>query len=334
MVMDKMLKPVGIAGTGRCLPERILTNFDLERMVDTSDEWIVSRTGISERRISDAGTATSDLATEAAKKAMEDAGITAGEIDVIIVATATPDMAFPSTACIVQSNLGALQASAFDVQAACTGFIYGLSIGEKFISTGDAKNVLVIGAETLSKICNWEDRSTCVLFGDGAGAAVLREAPKDSGIIATLLGAEGWKGQYLTLPAGGSRMPASIDTVKSGKHFIHMDGGEVYKFAVGVMPQATLGVLEKAGLSLDDIDLLIPHQANKRIVDSAAKRLGIPQDKIFMNLSRYGNMSSASIPVALDEAVKHGLVKNGDNLVLVGFGAGLTWGACAIKWSK
>nr|HQA48956.1 beta-ketoacyl-ACP synthase 3 [Bacillota bacterium] len=215
--MDKMLKPVGIAGTGRCLPERILTNFDLERMVDTSDEWIVSRTGISERRISDAGTATSDLATEAAKKAMEDAGITAGEIDVIIVATATPDMAFPSTACIVQSNLGALQASAFDVQAACTGFIYGLSIGEKFISTGDAKNVLVIGAETLSKICNWEDRSTCVLFGDGAGAAVLREAPKDSGIIATLLGAEGWKGQYLTLPAGGSRMPASIDTVKSGK---------------------------------------------------------------------------------------------------------------------
>lgn len=332
--MIRTKKPVGILGTGRCLPEKILTNFDLEKMVDTSDEWIRTRTGISERRISDKDTATSDLATAAAVKAMEDAGVTAKDIDVIIVATATPDMAFPSTACIVQSSLGAQSACAFDVQAACTGFIYGLSIGEKFISTGDAKYVLVIGAESLSKICNWEDRNTCVLFGDGAGAAVLGEVEEGSGIIASLLGAEGWKGHYLTLPAGGSRMPASLETVESGKHFIHMDGGEVYKFAVAVMPTATLGVLEKAGLSLKDIDFLIPHQANKRIVESAAKRLGIDEKKIYMNLHKYGNMSSASIPVALDEALEQDLIKKGHNVVLVGFGAGLTWGACAIKWSK
>ncbi|MDD2573239.1 MAG: beta-ketoacyl-ACP synthase III [Bacillota bacterium] len=332
--MSRTVKSVGIIGTGRYLPERVLTNYDLERIVDTSDEWIRTRTGISERRISDADTATSDLATAAALKAMKNAGVTAGEIDAIIVATATPDMAFPSTACIVQSNLDAEKAFAFDVQAACTGFIYGLSIGEKFISTGDAKTVLVIGSETLTKICNWEDRNTCVLFGDGAGAAILREVECGEGILASLLGAEGWKGKFLTLPAGGSRMPASIETVKGGKHFIHMDGGEVYKFAVGVMPAATLKVVEKAGLTLEDIDFIVPHQANKRIVESAAKRLKIGNERIFMNLTRYGNMSSASIPVALDEALEQGLIKKGDNVVLVGFGAGLTWGSCVINWSR
>lgn len=331
--MTKTMESVGIVGTGRYLPDKILTNFDLEKIVDTSDEWIRSRTGISERRISDSDTATSDLATAAALKAMDNAGISEKEIDAIIVATATPDMAFPSTACIVQSNLGAKNALAFDVQAACTGFIYGLSIGEKFISAGDAKTVLVIGAETLTKICNWQDRNTCVLFGDGAGAAVLKKVEKGTGILATLLGAEGWKGKVLTLPAGGSRMPASIDTVKTGKHFIHMDGGEVYKFAVGIMPRATLEVVKKAGLTLRDIDLIVPHQANKRIVESAVKRLKIEYDKMFVNLNKYGNMSSASIPVALDEARSQGLIKTGDNVVLVGFGAGLTWGSCAMSWS-
>lgn len=332
--MDRVIRAAGITGTGRCLPKRVLSNFDLEKMVDTSDEWIRSRTGILERRVSDAGTATSDLATVAAIKAMEDAKVAADEIDIIIVATATPDMAFPSTACIVQSNLGAHNSSAFDVEAACTGFIYGLSVGEKFIATRDADTVLVIGAETLSKICNWKDRNTCVLFGDGAGAAVLKPVDEGHGILACLLGAEGWKGNHLTLPAGGSRMPASHETVEEGKHYIHMDGGEVYKFAVGIMPKATKGVLNKAGLKLEQVDFLVPHQANKRIVESAAKRLGIDRDKIYTNLDRYGNMSSASVPVALDEANDQGLIHKGDNVVLVGFGAGLTWGSCAMKWCK
>ncbi len=330
--MVKIFESVGIIGTGKHLPKKVLTNFDLEKIVDTSDEWIRSRTGISERRISDADTATSDLATAAAVKAMANAKVSVEEIDVIIVATATPDMAFPSTACIVQSNLGAKNAFAFDIQAACTGFIYGLSTGEKFISTGDAETVLVIGAETLTKICNWQDRNTCVLFGDGAGAAVLRKVEKGTGILASLLGAEGWKGEVLTLPAGGSRMPASMETLKSGKHFIHMDGGEVYKFAVNIMPKAVLGVLKKAGLTLKDVELIVPHQANRRIVESAAKKLKIHRDKIFVNLDKYGNMSSASIPVALDEALAQGLIKIGGNIVLVGFGAGLTWGSCVINW--
>ncbi len=332
--MNRIFKSVGIVGTGRCLPEKILTNFDLEKMVETSDEWIRTRTGISERRISQADIATSDLATDAALKAMEDAGVTAGELDMIIVATVTPDTAFPSTACIVQSNLNAVNASAFDIEAACTGFIYGLSIGEKFISTGDAKTVLVIGAETLSKICNWDDRNTCVLFGDGAGAAILKEVEEGEGILATLIGAEGWKGQVLTLPAGGSRMPASVETVKAGKHYIHMDGSEVYKFAVNIMPLATQRVVKKAGLTIEEIDFLVPHQANSRIVQAAAKRLKMDSGKIFVNLNKYGNMSSASVPVALDEALEQGLIKKGDNVVLVGFGAGLTWGSCAMKWSK
>jgi len=330
--MTKKLKPVGIVGTGRCLPDRILSNYDLERIVDTSDEWIRTRTGISERRVSNTDTATSDLATTAAKRAMEDSGVKPEEIDMIIVATVTPDMAFPSTACIVQSNIGAENAAAYDIEAACTGFIYGLSIAEKFITTGDAGTVLIIGAETLSKICNWKDRNTCVLFGDGAGAAILREVKEGEGILACALGAEGWKGQVLTLPAGGSRMPASVETINEGKHFIHMDGGEVYKFAVGIMPKATIKVIEKAGLALGDIDFVVPHQANIRIVESAAKRLRLDSKKMYVNLDKYGNMSSASVPVALDEALEQGLIRKGDCVVLVGFGAGLTWGSCVMKW--
>jgi len=332
--MDNGLKSVGIVGTGRCLPEKILTNFDLEKMVDTSDEWIKTRTGIEERRITDEKTATSDLATNAALKAMEDAGVEPEEIDMIMVATATPDMAFPSTACIVQSNIGAVNASAFDIEAACTGFLYGLSIAEKFILTRNAKTILVIGAETLSKITNWEDRNTCVLFGDGAGAAIVKEVENGSGILSTAIGAEGWKGHFLTQPAGGSRMPATVETVKNKKHYIHMDGREVYKFAVNIMAEATKKVVEDAGMSVEDIDFLIPHQANIRIVKAAAKRLKKDMDKIIVNLNKYGNMSAASIPVALDEAARQGKFEKNDLLVLVGFGGGLTWGSCALKWSK
>jgi 3-oxoacyl-[acyl-carrier-protein] synthase-3 len=332
--MKSKTKAVGITGSGRCLPDRILTNADLQNMVDTSDEWITTRTGIKQRRISDKNTATSDIATGAAIRAMEDAGITAKDLDLIIVATATPDMLFPSTACIVQSNLGAVNAAAFDIEAACTGFIYGLSVGEKFVSSGDAKNVLVIGAETLSKLVDWEDRSTCVLFGDGAGAVVLSKVEDQTGILTSILGAEGWKGSVLTLPAGGSRMPATHRTVEDRKHFIHMDGGEVYKFAVNIMVHASKAAVERAGLSLDDIDFVIPHQANIRIIEAALKRLNIDMNRVYINLDRYGNMSSASIPVALDEAVRAGKVKKGDNLLLVGFGAGLTWGSSIIRWSK
>lgn len=331
--MAKGLKPVGIVGTGSCLPERILTNADLEKIVDTSDEWITTRTGIKERRISDDKTATSDLATCAALRAMENAGVDASDIDLIIVGTVTPDMAFPSTACIVQDNIGAVNAAAFDLEAACTGFIYGLSVGEKFISTGQAKTVLVIGADTLSKICNWEDRNTCVLFGDGAGAAVLREVEEGSGIMSSVLGAEGWKGKALMQPAGGSRLPTSHETIEGKKHYIHMDGSEVFKFAVNVMVQAARKVTENSGMNMGQMDYIIPHQANIRIVEAAAKRLKLDMGKIYINLDSYGNMSAASIPVALDEAVKAGKIAKGDNVLLVGFGAGLTWGSCIVRWS-
>jgi 3-oxoacyl-[acyl-carrier-protein] synthase-3 len=327
-------RAVGIVGIGSCLPERVLTNAELQNMVDTSDEWITTRTGIKQRRISDKDTATSDIATGAARRAMDDAGITAQDLDLIIVATATPDMLFPSTACIVQSNLRAVNAAAFDIEAACTGFIYGLSVGEKFISTGDAKTVLVIGAETLSKLVDWDDRSTCVLFGDGAGAVVLRGVDDGSGLLSSVLGAEGWKGHVLMLPAGGSRMPATHQTVEGRKHFIHMDGGEVFKFAVNIMVYASNKAVERAGLSLEDIDFVIPHQANIRIIEAAGKRLKIDMNRVYINLDRYGNMSSASIPVALDEAAKLGKISNGDNILLVGFGAGLTWGSSVIRWSK
>lgn len=332
--MENAFKPVGIIGTGSCLPEKVLTNTDLERMVDTSDEWITTRTGIKERRIAGREMSTSDLATGAALKAMEDAGISAEEIDLIIVATVTPDMAFPSTACIVQSNIGAANAAAFDIEAACSGFLYGLSIGQKFIMSGEAKTVLIIGAETLSKIVNWEDRNTCVLFGDGAGAVILKEVEEGLGILSTYIGADGSRGGVLTQPAGGSRMPASHETVENKKHCIHMDGQEVYKFAVNILGKAAKVALEKAGMTIEDIDFLIPHQANIRIVEAAARRLKLDMDKVYVNLDRYGNMSSASIPVAVDEAARQGKIRKEDTLVLVGFGGGLTWGSCVLKWSK
>lgn len=330
----KELRAAGITGTGRAIPEKILTNADLEKMVDTSDEWIRTRTGIRERRIAEGNIASSDLGLEAARKAIEDAGISPSEIDLIIVATITPDMAFPATACIIQDKLGAVNAAAFDLSAGCSGFVYALDMAASRVMAGLDNTVLVVGTDTLSKITDFTDRSTCVLFGDGAGAAVVQPVEDGYGILASYLGADGSMGHTLYLPAGGSRKPATEDTVRMREHFICMSGNEVFKFAVRIMAEASLEVLRRANLEPDDIDLFIPHQANIRIIDAAAKRLDLPKEKIFVNVDRYGNTSAASVPIALDEAVEEGLVKRGDNLVLVGFGAGLTWASVALKWSK
>jgi len=322
----------GILGTGSFLPENKLTNKDLERMVDTSDEWIVSRTGIKERRIAPPSMTTSYMATEAAKKAIEDAKITAEDIDLIIVATVVPDMNFPSTACLVQANIGAINAAAFDIEVGCSGFIYGLSIAKQFIENGTYKYVLVIAADILSKITNWEDRNTCVLFGDGAGAAVVGQVENGYGILDNFIGADGKGGMHLYMPAGGSRMPACEESVKNKLHTIHMNGQEVFKFAVNVMNTATIEVLNRCGLKPEDVDIFIPHQANIRIIDAAMKKLKLSKEKVFINLDKYGNMSAASVAVALDEALKAGKIKNGDIILMVAFGAGLTWGSTVIKW--
>nr|WP_212775145.1 beta-ketoacyl-ACP synthase III [Polycladomyces abyssicola] len=327
------MRSVGILGTGAHLPEKVLTNFDLEKMVDTSDEWIVSRTGIRERRIAADNEASSDLAVEAGRKALEAAGITPDQLDLIIVATVTPDMMFPATACLVQDRLGASKAATFDLSAACTGFLYGITTAAQFIANGIYRYALVIGVDCLSKIINWEDRNTCVLFGDGAGAVVLGPVEEGYGFLSFDLGADGSGGNLLLQPAGGSRIPATVESVEKKLHTISMTGGEVFKFAVRVMGNAAEEALKKVGMTKDDIDFLVPHQANIRIIDAAVKRFGLSEDKVIVNLDRYGNMSSASIPVALDEAVREGRIREGDTLVLVGFGGGLTWGAAVLKWS-
>ncbi len=330
--MHRDFRDVGIWGTGSHLPEREMTNYDLEKIVETSHDWIVSRTGIESRRIADEHTATSDLAYKAAQKAIEAAGITAEDIDLIIVGTITPDYGFPATACIVQDKIGAVNAAAFDLEAACSGFIYGVSVGQQFIATGMYDHVLVIGAETMSKILDFEDRKTCILFGDGAGAVVLGPVEEGKGIRSMELGADGKGGKVLSVPAGGSRLPASEQTVADRLHYVTMDGSEVFKFAVRAMGGASQRVVAEAGLSVEDVDFMVPHQANMRIIKSAAKRLKLPLDKVHVNLDRLGNMSAASIPVALDEAVRAGKITEGDKIVLVGFGGGLTWGACVINW--
>lgn len=329
-----IFRNVGIIGTGSSLPDKVVTNNDMEKMVDTNDEWIRTRTGICERRISDENTATSDLSTAAALKALESAGLKPEDIDLIIVATVTPDMAFPSTACIVQKNLGAYNASAFDIEAACSGFVYGLAIAESFVKTGYYRHVLVIGAETLSKITDFTDRNTCVLFGDGAGAVVVSEVPENYGILSTYIGADGRGGDLLKMPAGGSRLPASEETVRNRLHYIKMDGSEVFKFAVRIMEEAAEKALEKCGMNKEDIDYLIPHQANIRIIDAAVRRLKISNDKVYVNVDKYGNMSAASVAIALDEANRDGFLKDGDIVVLVGFGGGLTWGSAVLRWRK
>lgn len=330
----KEIRSVGITGLGSYVPEKVLTNSDLEKIVDTSDEWIVDRTGIRERRIAAPEQATSDLAYEAAKKALADAGAAPEDIDLIIVATATPDMFFPSVACIIQDRLKATKAAAFDLAAGCSGFAYGLVVGSQFVKTGLYNKVLVIGAEALSKILDWTDRNTCILFGDGAGAAVLEPVEQGYGILGVDLGADGGGGQFLNIPAGGSRRPASLETIQERMHYVHMAGNEVFKFAIKVMGEAAVKALDNAGLTSQDVDCLIPHQANIRIIQSAAKRLKLPMDKVVVNVDKYGNTSAASIPIALKEAVDSGRVKKDDVVVLVGFGAGLTWASCVIKWCK
>ncbi len=321
----------GISGLGISIPEKVLTNRDLEKMIETTDEWIRTRTGIVERRIVEEGQTTLDLCIEAAGNALVSAGVQPEDLDLIIVATVTPDMIFPATACLLQDRLGANKAAAFDLEAGCSGFVYALVTGAQFISTGAYKKVLVVGAETLSKITDWEDRNTCVLFGDGAGACVLEPVEK-GGILGFDLGSDGAGGKFLDLPAGGSRLPASEDTVAQRLHYIRMDGNQVFKFAVKAMGKAALKALEMAGLSNEDIDLFIPHQANKRIIDAAGRKLGLPEEKVYMNLERYGNTSGASIPLALYEAVNEGKVKKGDIIVLSGFGAGLSWAAAVLEW--
>ncbi|HLN64559.1 MAG TPA: beta-ketoacyl-ACP synthase III [Symbiobacteriaceae bacterium] len=328
------LRSVGITGIGMAVPEKVLTNADLEKIVDTSDEWIRTRTGIRERRISEPHEASSDYAVKAARQAMEMAGVTPDMVDLIICATVTPDMPFPSTACIVQDALGCKKAAAFDMSAACPGWIYGTVMAQQTIASGMYNCALVIGVELLSKLVDWEDRNTCVLFGDAAGAAILQPVSEGKGILASVLGAEGAGGVHLSLPAGGSRHPASHETVTNKLHHIKMNGQEVYKFAVRVMNEATVQVLAKAGLTRTDLDLLVPHQANIRIIEGAMKRLELGPDKVLVNLDRYGNTSSASIPVALCEALADGRIKDGDNLVLVSFGAGLVWGSIALRWGK
>lgn len=326
------LLPVGVIGAGKYVPERVLTNQDLEKMVETNDEWIVTRTGIRERRLVSEEQASSDLAYEASLKALEMAGITAEQLDLIIVATITPDMAFPSTACILQDKLGAKKAAAFDLSAACSGFIYGLANASNFIATGTYKYALVVGAECLSKITDYTDRNTCILFGDGAGAVVLGAVPEGRGFKSFELGADGSGGELLRISGGGSRCPASPQSLENKRHFIYMAGNEVFKFAVRIMGNAAEEALRKAGISKEDVDLLVPHQANIRIIQSALNRLELGEDKCMINLDKYGNVSAASIPIALAEAVETGRVSDGDCIVLVGFGGGLTWGASVLVW--
>lgn len=325
-------KAVGIIGIGSYVPARAVTNKDMEAIVETSDEWISERTGIKCRHFVAADEHTSDLATKAAERALKDANLSPDDIDLIVVATATPDMLFPSTACLVQHNLNASKAAAYDLSAGCSGFMYSIATASQFIKTGLYKYVLVIGAEALSRLMDFTDRNTCVLFGDGAGAVVLGEVPAGYGILGVHLGSDGGGGPLLSLPAGGTRIPATEESVKNRLHYIHMEGNEVFKFAVKIMGEAAFKALEQAEIQPADVDWLIPHQANIRIIQSAAKRLKMPMEKVIVNVDRYGNTSSASIPIALEEAIHDGRIKSGQTVVMVGFGAGLTWASTVIRW--
>jgi 3-oxoacyl-[acyl-carrier-protein] synthase-3 len=322
-----------ITGWGMAVPERVLTNADLEKIIDTNDKWIIERTGIRERHIANEGQTTSSLAVDAAWNALAIAKLKPTEIDLIICATSTPEYLFPATACLVQDRLGATKAGAFDLSAACTGFIYALNMAAQAIKSGSIQNALVVGAETLSQFINWEDRNTCILFGDGAGALVLQTSEDAGGIITSVMHSDGSGGNLLIIPAGGSKSPASEATVREGMHFIHMDGREVFRFATRVMAQATREVVTLADLTLDDIRWIIPHQANSRIIEAAARGLKLPMDRFVVNVDRFGNTSTASIPIAICEAASDGRLKKGDKIVLVGFGAGLTWGALTAQWT-
>lgn len=332
--MTAKVNSAGILGTGYYVPEKVLTNFDLEKMVDTNDEWIVERTGIRERHVVDDGVPMSELAYKAAVMALTDAEVSAEELDLIIVATLTSDRIIPSTACVLQERLGATHAAAFDLAAACSGFAYSSAIACQFIQSGAYKKVLVIGAETLSKVVDWTDRNTCILFGDGAGAAVYGAVDDGYGMLSFDLGSDGSGADVLDIPSSGSLHPVTSDTIAQRMNFIHMDGKEVFKFAVKVMGKTVLNSLEKINMDKSEIDWLVPHQANIRIIQSAAKRLRMPMDKVIVDIEKYGNMSAASIPVALAEAARQHRFKKGDIIALAGFGAGLTWASCIMKWAK
>ncbi|MEW6715603.1 MAG: beta-ketoacyl-ACP synthase III [Nitrospirota bacterium] len=321
-----------IIGTGSYLPKKILTNFDLGKMVDTSDEWITERTGIKERRIAGEGEAASDLSLEASKRALSEAGIKPNEIDMIIVATMSGDMPMPSTAALLQGKLGAKNAAAFDINGACSGFLYGLSVADSFIKSGMSKKLLLVGVDVNSKFINWQDRSTCVLFGDGAGAVVMKPTRTKRGILSTHLHSDGALWDLICLPGGGSRHPASSESIKNKLHFIKMKGNETFKAAVRTLEKLALNTLKANNIKPSQLAMLIPHQANLRIIKAMAKRLGLPMSKVVVNLDRYGNTSSASIPIALDEAVREGRVRSGDYVLFEAFGSGLTWASALVRW--
>jgi 3-oxoacyl-[acyl-carrier-protein] synthase III len=321
-----------ISGVGAYVPAKVLTNADLEKMVETSDDWITSRTGIKERHIAAEGEFTSDLGAEAARRAMKMAGVTADQIDLIIVATITPDMPFPSTACLVQHKLGAKRAAAFDLEAACSGFLSALEIGQQFIMSRTYETVLVIGAEKLSSITDWTDRNTCVLFGDGAGAAILQNRQGAHGLLTAVMGADGAKANLLFMPGGGSRCPATVNSLNARQHFLRMEGKETFKNAVQAMQTAAEEALRRCEITISQIKCIIPHQANRRIIDAVGERLGAKPEQLFVNVNKFGNTSAASVGIALDEAVSTGRVQRGDLILLVVFGAGLTWGAAVIEW--
>jgi 3-oxoacyl-[acyl-carrier-protein] synthase-3 len=323
---------VGITGVGLYAPEKVLTNTDLEAMVDTSDEWITTRTGIKERRVASSEQAASDLALPAARQALEQAGIAAEDLDLVIVATATPDMLFPATAAILADELGAKRAAAYDLLAGCTGFVYALAQAYGALATGLSKQALVVGTEALSKVTNWEDRATCILFGDGAGAAVVAPVP-EGGILGFELGADGSGGPDLCIPAGGSRRPIDADALEEEAQFIRMNGAEVFRFATRVMVSSAEDLLAACGAGVEDVDLYVPHQANKRIIDHAVKNLGLDPDKVLLNIDRYGNTSSASIPIGLAEAQADGLLQEGTRVLMSAVGAGLTWGSVYMTWA-
>lgn len=328
----KSNRRIKITGTGFYVPDKVLTNSDLEKMVDTSDEWIVTRTGIRERRIASDDQAVSDLAIEAGRRTLEDAGIGVKDIDLILMATSTPDTIFPSTACWIQKGLKADHIPAFDVSAGCTGFLYGMILAESMILNGTAKRILFIGGELLTKVMNWKDRNTCVLFGDGAGAVVLEESEDESGMLSFYWSADGKLGDLLSQPAGGTRIPASAESVASNLHYLQMKGNEVFKHAVKRMGEAALEALEKAGLTRDDVDCFIPHQANIRIIEATGRRLKLPREKVYVNIQKYGNTSVATIPISIHELKMAGKLKKGSIILMDAFGAGFTWAAVAYRW--
>ncbi len=325
-------RSVVIKGTGSYTPANIKTNDDLAKLVDTSNEWIFTRSGIKERRIADETENTSDMGAKAAARALENAGLEASDIDIVIVATITPDMPFPSTACLVQTKLGIANAICMDIEAACSGFLYIMEVASALLKSGSYRNALIIGAEKLSSILDWQDRTTCVLFGDGAGAAILQNVPDSHGLLTATMGADGSKGDLLCMPAGGSKIPATETSLKDRLHFLRMDGRETFKNAVNAMCSAAREVLGRCQLDISQIDHIIPHQANQRIIGAVGDRLKAREDQLFMNLDKYGNTSAASVAIALDEASTSGRLKRGDLILIVVFGAGLTWGAAVIEW--